>query len=109
MPQSQDNEGNPVFVLFEPALPKFITYQNGLFLCFPKDPKTDINMFQIKGYLTDTKLRTYFQFQLEVTNQAPQFSAKILDKLVMIFTEVQFTLPSSSDLENMPYKITATG
>lgn len=55
-------------------MPIFMSYSDDKYTVNPTDPTTDLGIFEVKGYLDDSRLRTDFFFTVTVVNDPPYFS-----------------------------------
>jgi hypothetical protein len=67
----------------------------------PTNPSTDVGIFNIKGYITDTKLNTEFEFLVESYNLPPKFKQLPMDIKAALNTQITFILPLGEDEENL--------
>ncbi len=58
-----------------------MTYDDAkkIILIKPVDPKTDLRIFNVNGYITDTNKITEFDFIVEVFNNPPKFKEPLKD------------------------------
>lgn len=65
----RDDENNPITCVTT-VLPSFVTFQDSdcSYQIAPVNPSTSIGMFNLKGYITDTKMMTEYDFTIEVIN-----------------------------------------
>jgi hypothetical protein len=62
LPPFVDDENNPITVVtIQPHFIQFNSNENS-FKIKPKNPSNSIGIFNVKGYMTDTKLQTDFDF-----------------------------------------------
>jgi hypothetical protein len=61
-------------------------------------------MFNVKGYLTDSKLTADFEFLIEVFNHPPKFKQYPKNLKASILVENTFDLPLGDDEEGLPIK-----
>jgi hypothetical protein len=61
-------------------------------------------MFNVKGYLTDSKLTTDFEFLIEVFNHPPKFKQYPKNLKASILVENTFDLALGDDEEGLPIK-----
>jgi hypothetical protein len=69
-----EDENNPITVI-NTKMPNFVTFrsEDNSYLIAPVNPANSLGIFNVKGYMTDTKLMTDFDFQIEVYNNPPKF------------------------------------
>jgi hypothetical protein len=73
LPSMVDAENNPITVVtIQPNFIKFDSNKNS-FKISPTYPSDSIGIFNVKGYMTDTKLQSDFDFKVEVYNTPPKF------------------------------------
>ena len=100
-----DDENNPISVILT-SLPSFVTFKSSdySFQITPVNPSNSIGMFNVKGYLSDLKLTTDFEFSIEVFNQPPKFKQYPKNLKASIIVENIFDLPLGDDEEGFPLK-----
>ena len=100
-----DDENNPISVILT-SLPSFVTFKSSdySFQITPVNPSNSIGMFNVKGYLSDLKLTTDFEFSIEVFNQPPKFKQYPKNLKASIIVENTFDLPLGDDEEGLPLK-----
>ena len=100
-----DDENNPISVIMT-SLPSFVTFKSSdySFQITPVNPSNSIGMFNVKGYLSDLKLTTDFEFSIEVFNQPPKFKQYPKNLKASIIVENTFDLPLGDDEEGLPLK-----
>lgn len=59
----------------------------------PTNPSTNIGIFNVKGYITDSQLITDYSFTIEVFNLPPKFKQLPKDLKAVINTQMIFDLP----------------
>ena len=100
-----DDENNPISVILT-SLPSFVNFKSSdySFQITPVNPSNSLGMFNVKGYLTDSKLTTDFEFRIEVFNQPPKFKQYPKNLKASIIVENTFDLPLGDDEEGLPLK-----
>ncbi len=73
----------------------------------PTNPSTNIGIFNLKGYITDSQLITDYSFTIEVFNLPPKFKQLPKDLKAVINTQMIFDLPEGEDEEGLTisYKV----
>jgi hypothetical protein len=84
LPKTVDDEENPVIIINK-NLPKFITFEKGLYTFTPTNPQRDLGPHVIRGELTDTHMFTEFVFSLFVFNEQPFFNSPLRDQRVFLY------------------------
>ena len=105
LPSMVDDENNPISVILT-SLPSFVTFKSSdySFQITPVNPSNSLGMFNVKGYLSDLKLTTDFEFSIEVFNQPPKFKQYPKNLKASIIVENTFDLPLGDDEEGFPLK-----
>ncbi len=87
-------------------MPSFVTFQSSdySFKISPVNPANSLGIFNEKGYLTDTKLTSDFDFTIEVYNLPPKFKQYPKNLKASIIVENTFDLPQADDEEGLPLK-----
>ena len=89
-------------------LPKFITFNNGLYTFTPTNPLRDLGPHVIRGALTDSNMYSDFVFSLFVFNEPPFFSSPLRDQRVFLYNEFLYFLPMIDDTEGLPVKFSVS-
>ena len=109
LPSVIDDENNPISVVTT-TIPNFVSFKGGdySFQIAPVNPANSIGIFNVKGYMTDTKLTTDFEFRIEVYNNPPKFKQYPKNLKASILVENTFDLPMGDDEEGLPLKFKVT-
>jgi len=69
-----DDENNPITVINK-NIPSFVKFrsENNSYLIAPVNPANSLGIFNVKGYLTDTRLTADFNFRIEIFNNPQKF------------------------------------
>lgn len=109
LPTIVDDENNPITLVIT-TIPSFITFNSGdnSFQLSPVNPATSIGMFFVKGYMTDSKLQTDFDFIVSVYNNPPKFKQLPKNCKASIFIENYIDLERADDEEGLTIKYKLT-
>jgi hypothetical protein len=94
-------EGMPgEYVVHEMPLPRFAAFKFPEYTFLP-DRKSDLGVHTIKGKLWNAHTFLDFQFRLNVSNEAPQFTGgKLKEEIVVALDTVElYVLPTAKDRE----------
>ncbi len=67
----------------------------------PKNAATDLGVFRVKGYLSDSHLTSEFSFTLEVFNNPPSMKGYLEDQSVFYEMPSSYTIPVIEDEEGL--------
>lgn len=103
LPSIVDDENNPIFC-YATTKPNFVTLDNSdcSFKISPTNPSTNIGIFNVEGFITDSKMNTEYSFTIEVFNLPPRFKQLPKDLKSVINTLMTFDLPQYEDDEGLP-------
>jgi hypothetical protein len=108
-PSVIDNEKNPTEIVFTQmySFIQFDIFTNVLHVN-PIDPNTDLGIFTVNGFLSDSRLQTPFTFDIEVYNRPPELKSPLEDQSLRVDETKTYTLPSIEDFEGLPVRIEPT-
>lgn len=74
LPSMIDDENNPITCVAT-LKPSFVSLDDSdcSFKISPTNPSTNVGIFNVKGYITDTRLNTEYEFLIESYNLPPKF------------------------------------
>ena len=109
LPSIIDDENNPI-LLVTTTIPNFVTFKNAdkSYQIAPVNPANCLGVFNVKGYLSDSKLTTDFEFKIEVYNNPPKFKYYHRNLKASILVDNKFELPFGDDEEGLPLKYKVT-
>jgi hypothetical protein len=109
LPSIIDDENNPIYVVTT-TIPNFVTFKSAenSYLIAPVNPSNSLGIFNVKGYLSDTKLMTDFEFKIEVYNNPPKFKYYPKNLKASILVDNRYELPMGDDEEGLPLKYKVT-
>ena len=97
-----DDEKNPISCVTT-LQPSFVTFDDSdcSFKISPKNPSTNLGIFNVKGYITDSQLKTDYEFTIEAYNLPPHFKQLPKDLKAVINIQSTFDLPQGEDEEGL--------
>ena len=88
-------------------MPGFMTFDVDSYIIKPTQI-SQIGSFKVSGYITDTQLSSPFSFIMTILNDPPYFQEALTDQTIILNSIVTYNLPSSTDLEKLPFTITVS-
>lgn len=90
------------------GLPRFISFDKGVYTFTPDNPQTHLGPHVIRGELTDSHMSKEFVFSLFVFNEPPFFTSPLRNQRVFLFNEFKYILPMIEDTEGMQVKFSVS-